>query len=453
MTTLLKRAKGAKLDIVINHSDFHMFANNPPSTMALLSPHTRRISSLTLSLNRWMDVLAFSEVTSAPLPFLRTLEIRLAHHDDRFNRLTAQMLPLFSGAVNLEEFSFQPKRSASLNHFAFPTLTTLKLLILPMNRWITQELFDFLKASPTLLTVEIRVEEGGTPENIPREMAVVLPNVETLSLNVDGDGLQVYKLALHISCPRAKCTSLMQEICDFEVDTSPGVFPDPDSWKAIARQYTTSPVEEVTLEVKGPEYSSIFTYSLTFKSSDATTVSLGFRAIELDREVHVLGPSDEEMNFEIFSQACRTIRGHPQLSNLKRLHIKNSSQFFDDDDDYTTNMTEVLWGFFGSLGPLDELIMYRCDPQVFVSEIENANRAFSVVKELTLLDICMVDEERCGDAIVELARSQREMGKPFERITVHGWGIPQAMAGELRRWVGEVDCYERESFRSPSVEV
>ena len=440
MTVLLKRAKGSTLDIVIKYSAH-------PGTMALLSPLTRQISSLSLSIFFWKDVLEFSEVTSAPLPLLRTLEIRITYpdgHHDEPNMPTAPLLPLFNGAVNLEEFIFQPKWSASFNHFAFPTLTTLKLLILPMNRWIAQELFDFLKASPTLLTVKIRVEEGGIPENIPREMVVVLPNVETLSLNVDGNGLQAYELAVHISCPRAKYTSLTQDIGESKMSSNLKSFPDPVSWEAISSQYTTSPVEEVTFETYDDQLPTIFAYSLTFKSSDATAVRLGFRVTESGTEEEDLEWSHlhEAMNCETFSRACRAIRDHPQLSHLKRLHLKDRFEFFGIFGDYTEEMANMLWELFRWVGPLDELVIHAWDPEMFVPGIENVDRVLPAVRELRISDIRMVDEERCADGIVELARSQHELEKPFERVTVSGWGVPAVMAGQLRRWVNEVDCYE-----------
>ena len=178
-------------------------------------------------------------------------------------------------------------------------------------------------------------------------------------------------------------------------------------------------------------------YSLTFKSSDASVIRLGLELGESEEELDI---SYEEINLEIFTRACQTIQAHPQLSHVRRLHIKDGSESFGAE--HTISMAGVLWELFGSLGPLDELIIHGFDLRIFLPESEYPVRVFPPVKELTISEVSMYDEERYVDAIVELAKLQYELEKPFERVTVRPWGIPVAMVERLRQWVSVVDCYE-----------
>jgi hypothetical protein len=66
---------------------------------------------------------------------------------------------------------------------------------------------------------------------------------------------------------------------------------------------------------------------------------------------------------------------------------------------------------------------------------------FPTVKELMISNPRMADEQECMDAIVELAKSQHELEKPFKRVTVRASGIPATMTERLRQWVGAADRY------------
>ena len=63
------------------------------------------------------------------------------------------------------------------------------------------------------------------------------------------DGEPGYNLVTHISCPSVRRTSLAHKE-DVDNVTLYNIFPAPASWDTIARQYTRSPVEQVTLEIK-----------------------------------------------------------------------------------------------------------------------------------------------------------------------------------------------------------
>jgi hypothetical protein len=111
---------------------------------------------------------------------------------------------------------------------------------------------------------------------ITQDMTVALPNVETFSLTGKVDGWHIFHLAPHISCPRTKYTSLVQEVQDYHMTPDLEIFPDPASWEAIVRQYSKSPVEHVILEVKLEDLpANLF----VFRSSDATVIKLGFEVV------------------------------------------------------------------------------------------------------------------------------------------------------------------------------
>ena len=203
--TFLERAKGTPLDIVTKCYD-------SLNTIMLLSPHARQIRSLEFIRYNWRSVLKFCTVDFGPLPLLHTLDVATCsttwQWSGPLDTVTAPSPTLFKGAVNLENFLFSGEVQR-LSHFAFPKLITFKLSTPAEGPLEVLDLFDFLEASPTLRTVEIRiigkVEVGETiiasvlPEDMPPEMVVILPNVETFSLFIM-DGTHVFDLAAHIYC-------------------------------------------------------------------------------------------------------------------------------------------------------------------------------------------------------------------------------------------------------------
>ena len=226
----------------------------------------------------------------------------------------------------------------------------------------------------------------------------------------------------------------------FDVDMTLGLelFPKPDSWKAIVHQCSTSPVEEVILETRGAQSDTIFLYSLTFKSSDSAVITLGFGVTDTASEEESLQMSHGEMNLEIFTQACQTIRGHPLLSHIKRLHFKDRGGIFGVD--CALPISDVALGLFRSLGPLDVLTIHGFNLRLLLPQSAYSEGAIPPVKEFTISGARMFDDEGCVDAIVGLAESQHKLEKPFERVAVRASGIPVTMAERLRQWVSVVDC-------------
>ena len=447
VTTLLERAKGSALEITTDR-------NVPLGAITLLPPYARQIRRLSFPNSCWTNILLFPRIVSAPLPLLRTLEIYvtdLRSPQDQFSLFNPPSFPLFGSAINVEEFVLDFRRGGSLNHFVFPNLTTFILFAPQMDRLNASYLFDFLRASPTLQTVGVTIDGGVIPGSIPQDMVVILPNVETFSLSVNGYVRKAYEPAVHISCPRAKSTSLTHQIRNDDTTPDLEVFPNSASWMAITHQYTTSPVEEVTLEIDcyRPVDLIACSCSLTFRSSDATAIKLDFQVIDTDEEEEEedLPMSYGMVNRQIFSRACRAIQGHPLLSHVKRLHFKDKTGDRGFSFDYLTPMVGVVWELFRSLGPLDELTIHGFDLRIFLTpftdppESRHLERVFPSVKELTVSKAWMFDRRQCLDDIVELAKSHHELGKPFERVTVREGEIPTATVERLEQWVSAVDCY------------
>jgi len=288
-------------------------------------------------------------------------------------------LPLFGGAVNLERFVLRSQELLLLNHFVFPNLTTFKLSTGP--GWYTFRalgLLDFLEASPTLQKVKMEITARILLEGVAQRGVVVLPNVQTFSLFMN-DGEPAYELVAHISCPSASHTSLIHEKDLDDIPTNQDVrygFPTATSWDAIVRQYTTSPVEAISLKI---EADPVLSCTLTFQSSDITTIRLG---LEVSGEGDDLHTSLEEVVRGVFYQASRAIRDYPLLHNAKHLHIRYR---------------------------IPSLV---CDEPINVA------------------------------AIVELVESRHGQGMPFECVTVDAGELPAGIQELLERWVSVAECYE-----------
>jgi hypothetical protein len=443
VATLLERAKGSALDVVANH-------RASLATMTLLSPHAQRIRHLEFPSNRCADILTFSEFNSGPLPLLRTLTIRITAWDRKQhgqpNALATPLLPILSGAANLEEFVFEAQLSSRwlipLNRFVFPNLTTFRLTF-TTPEFKASNFLGFLQSSPTLRTVEAKIDGRITREGVPRDMVVVLPNVETFSLQGQVYGWHIYHLAKHTSCPRAKYTSLVQEVSDIDMTFGREIFPDTALWETILRQYSTIPAEQVTLEIHNHRFAA---YSLTFQSPDATVIRLGFSLSGSDAEEEDLDLTLVQIDLEVFSQACSTIGGYPLLSHIKGLYVRGWARTLAVDS--LLPMVGVVGELFRCLGSLDELTIEHCNLEIFLApfidlpEFRLPARVFPHVKKLTITEGQKFWDQWCMDAIVELAKLQYEEEKPFEHVTVWAGEIPAGTAERLREWVSTVDCDE-----------
>jgi hypothetical protein len=433
--TLLERAKGSVLDIIVDRRAL-------VSTMALLSPHTEQIRDLGFLSNDWTNIRDFAEVNPRPA-LLRALSINIG---TGFNVPDFPPLPLFTHLVNMKAFCYHSGsiHPPPFSHFVFPNLVLFEFTTTPVYDFLASQLLDFLEASPMLRTVDMKIRIADISlEGIPQGRVVVLPNVETFNLTVS-DGEPGYKTAAHISCPSARYTSLTQEK-GVQSAIPEEMFPCSSSWNAIICQYTRNPVEEVTLEVKT---ASTIICKLTFRSTCAAVVELCFKIATKDvDEDESENDLSEDIHSEAFTQATRVIRNHPQLANIKRLHICHSFCYIGSHSGPDT--VDEVGRFFKSVGSLDSLTIYHCDLRPYLNSFLSPRECsldrigepvFPPIRELIISCPIYPDERECT-AIVELAKSHHALGTPFEHVVIRGGKVFEGAEERMRPWVSSVECY------------
>jgi hypothetical protein len=424
MTTLLERSKGSVLDIIAIRDPIAMDTVRA-ETLTLLSPHTQRIGALKFTDSYWSDIQEFSDVTSGPLPLLRTLNIDI-FYERHWPMMAPPSLPLFTGAVNLKEFHLRSGGLPFLDHFIFPNLTILDLSVIPGEGFPVSQLLNFLEASPTLRTVHLAV--GVLLEDVPPGRVVVLPNAGEFKLLISKIEPSC-EVAAHITCPSARLASLSYRQGAQEL-MYPNIFPTSIAWNAIAGQYTASPVEEVMLAIAAIENSIIVCF-LTFLSPGPAVLRLGFKGSKRDDIYMALG----DRHVGIFSRASMTIRTHPLLLNIKRLRIRDRDATVNSNE--PTRIAGDIKQLFQSMGPLDTLSLDVFDLRPYLAHPDG----FPPIKGLTLAQPSQAPaKEECMAAVVELAKSQHVLGVPFKRVTIYMKDHPPGMEEQLRQWVDKVYC-------------
>ena len=400
LKTLLERARDSPLSILANDTE-------PVGDVNLLPLHAKRITDI-----------KFTDRNGAVIQ--RFLEI--------------------SGAVGLRELRLHSRGTALLSTLVFPNLTFFKLTAARMDWFCGPELLDFLEASTMLRTVRMKIYTDTMLEDIPQERVAVLHNVENFCL-VTSEGALGYKISTHISCPSAKHTSLTHARSGGEYPTNPQeIFPASAFWKAIIRQYTRSPIEEVTFETTTNSDSWI-ACSLSFRSADAATIELRF---EVANNLGLPERSFAEMYSEVFLEASRAIRDLPLLANVKRIHMCGPRDLVQEGIESTvTEIGELL----KSLGPLDELTISRCDIQPYIYPFLHQTTygpkesvTYPPIRVLTISNPSDMVGEDAVAGLVKLARVQHELGVPFERMVIRTHDPPADIEERLRPWVGLVDC-------------
>ena len=264
-------------------------------------------------------------------------------------------------------------------------------------------------------------------------------NVKSFSLHKIRDHTtRVYDVSAHISCPRARNTSLTHGVDDVHMDSHIKIFPTPDTWNMIiAHRYTASPIEEVTLGLKYTASGNIECF-LTFRSPGTTDLRLGFEVTDTEVSESVLDVPRAEICGEIFHQALTTIRDCPLLPYVKRLHIECQVVMPGIYSNRALHIGSKIRELFNSLGPLDKLTVRGCDPHMFLAKFVDDQGCYAWeqpvilprIKQLAILHPVMEEHaEECSNAIVELAKSQHTLGIPFERLIVHMRDIPIGMGG------------------------
>ena len=451
--TLLKRAGGCPLDIV-------SCPDTAFGVMSLLPPYIQQIRSLSFNCrNIWANVRKFSDLNPGPLPLLRTLEIDEIEEVDPFspNRIIPHLIPFFSNTANLQEFRLHSPRWLPLNHFTFPNLAFFELSVLVGGLRVPQ-LLDFLEASPVLQKVDMKIYGDIFYDGVARERVSVLHNVKSFCLAVNDE--RGYKLATHISCPSAKHTSFTHK---HEQDSNGPIpreiFPASVSWNTIIQQYTTSPVEEVALEMVS--LWSTLECSLTFWSPNASVMRLRFEFEDKEGDQGELETFFVEMHCEVFSQASRTIRDLALLTDIKRLHVHHVGPVFVGETQPVMPIANEVGRLFKSVGPLEELIFRSSQTErYFDSLFSNPESLYTKhpivsppipIKELTVSHPIYESDESFMAAIVGLVKSQHALGVPFERVTVRMHHLPTDMEEKLRPWVGAAHCYKEPNKGGRSV--
>jgi len=441
---LLGRVKGSPLDITADY-------RGSPIDVTLLSPFAQQIRSLELKHATSDEVQGLSMAISGPLPLLHTLEIDATGYLGGPSSLVAPTLPLFEHAANLKDFVLEIDELPSLRHFTFPNLTTLDFSTSVIT-YPVSELLDFLEASLALQWIRVRIEADRFHEDVPPGRVIVLPYVKTFCLDITsyGPGCEI---ATHISCPFAKRVEFAHGLEGAGDNVPKAIYPPSTSWDTIVHQYTKGTAERVVLEMTMVGYFNI-ECSIAFRSSNRATLKLRYThyTAEVKEEMEEIL---EERLPRIFSQAFRTIRGHPLLANVRHISIRGGNFI-------TGNLELVAKGvgqLFGSMGPLESLSLDCCDLRpyldafldtpLFPEAIQPAS--FPPIKELAIINPVQsfYDDKVYAAAIVKFARSQYAREVPFERVVLRAI-VPPLVVDELVAFVNTVEWYERLSDEDKS---
>ena len=428
--TLLERAKGSPLviDIVDRPSVL-------ASTLALISSHTKQIKSLNFGGLGWADVQRFMDTNPGPFSFLDSLTLNIQRSLIEPDMIIPPSTRFFSTAVNLKGFYFYQLSgwSPPLSHFVFPNLIEFEFSGPPKEFSSALQLLDFLEASPILRRVHIMGDVS--LEGVPRRRVVVLPNVKDLGISMTYGG-PIYNFTTHVSCP--SITSMLLTFkANPRVMIPEEMFPTPASWNAIIRQYTRSPVEEVTLQLN--DFASLIC-TLSLRSTDGTIVTLW---------IHLLR-GGEVYHHRVATEVTSTILNHPQLANIKRFCVCHNRGGAISISAFTPHITNEVGRLFKSLGPLDEFIIDHSDIQpyfryflgILEGDVEEP-AVFPSIKKLTISHPMCSSDDECTAAIVGLAQSRHALGVPFEHVIVRALWMPEGVEEGLRPWVGNVEyCYD-----------
>ena len=424
MEILLERAKGSALDVRASYLD-------RTNILALISPHAQRLRSLDFAFDYWSNIQKISEATSGPLPLLRTLKINAV------DMTVSPSLPLFSGAVNLKNFSLSSEGMPFLNHFAFPNLTTFELSTAGEEFPISQ-LLNFLEALPTLQTVRMKIGAEALRRDVPSERVIVLPNVEIFSVT---EGKPGYGIVPHISCPSARRMVLVREQ-DVDDPMQEEIFP---TWDTIGPQYMANTIDEVALGITttGDE---LVSFSLSFSSPHSVALELGYGIIAEDQDYGEPAFSSGWKYTQVFEHALEAIRTYPLLNNIRRLRIWDNRRRSGPHG--LISMAKEATGLFEFMGPLEELVLDVANLRLFLSpflnlpefQVSMERGTFPLVKALIIAEGSKFsfDEEGVA-AIVGFARSQHMRGVPLERVVFRVKYPPIGIAELLGPWVCAVD--------------
>ena len=430
--TFLERAKGCTLGLTVG-------SEVPDDILALFSSRTERITCLSFVGREWADIERFLEINPGPLPLLHTLEISPAEEGLEDPDLPDVLpSPFFASAVNLRVFGFHPVSDWSLflHHFFFPNLVSFDFSGTEEHPSHGLGLLDFLESSPMLRTVRMDINPYLSTITIPWDRDIILPNLEEFTLIMTDYPLDGYELAARISCPVASHTSFTYRHARDATPTD--IFPDPIKWNAIVHQYTKNPVEEIVLEMRTLPVTSC---QIIFRSTDKTVIDLCFEVTANPEEAT---PLTAVAYHRVFAEATRVIQDHPQLVDVKRLSICHD--FLCNYDARIHHIADEVGPLFGSVDALGALTIYCCDLRPYLHSFTNIPVTyirpvvFPPTEELAIVHPFGLSDDQLKTAVVGLAKSQHELGVPFERVKIQRERIPEGMEEELKLWVDSVEC-------------
>ena len=425
LAKLLERAKQSPLNISL-----YYFGSELNRCVSLLSPFAKQIKNLTAHDARGDGIPNLSAVMSGSLPLLHTLTIEDFEGDANSHSIPTS--PLFKGATNMKKFVLKASSSLPLSCFTFPNLTTFNFRTLNESETFPALLLlNFLEASPLLEEIDMGIANDISYEGVPPDRVLVLPFVKHFHLIIANNRFN-WELPTYLSCPSAERTSFERRLgLTFAGRKIPkDIYPSSLPWTAIVRQYTAGTVDRVVLKFFADDE---VTCRISFYSSNQTSLQLFYpHSIGKDgcRDV-ILDACD------LFSQACRTIRDHPLLKNVRILCIRGG-ELPAENLKLSANDVGKL---FGSLGPLEELILDDCDLRPYLDPFFETPLFPDAIQPISFppikkFSIIIPMESLCGNethatAVVKLANSQHARGMPFEVVVLRppapSWVVEQLM--------------------------
>ena len=158
----------------------------PAKVSRLLSPHTDRISGLTLNISSQWDLGQIAAHLSKPAPLLETVELCTSYKGPRGLVLPTRFFEAFlSSAKTLNVRGAVlcpgPCKLSKLTTFTLRTSTT---------SYTSAVLLDALEQMPLLEVLEVTYCRGSQQDPVPKDRVVTLPRMEEVAILIDQNRLE-----------------------------------------------------------------------------------------------------------------------------------------------------------------------------------------------------------------------------------------------------------------------
>ena len=147
----------------------------------LLSPHTERISGLTMFIENLQDLHDIAEHLSKPAPLLHTITLRFAHRDRHSLTLPPGFFEVFlssTKALTLHGRVLSPG-PCELSRLTKFTLES------DLSSATSADLLDSLEQIPLLQVFKALLRRRGQLDRVPGDRVVTLPRLEEISITID----------------------------------------------------------------------------------------------------------------------------------------------------------------------------------------------------------------------------------------------------------------------------